>query len=145
MGEGGHRQVRANPGAEQACRCHDRVVAVRLLIVDDHAGFRAMARLVFEAAGFDVVGEAVDAASAVRAVRAVASLRPSVVLLDVALPDGDGFDVCERLAGTDHAPAVVLTSSRDASEYADRLAVTSARGFLPKIRLSGPAMADLVG
>ena len=101
MGEGGHRQVRANPGAEQACRCHDRVVAVRLLIVDDHAGFRAMARLVFEAARFDVVGEAVDAASAVRAVRvvrAVASLRPSVVLLDVALPDSDGFDVCERSA-----------------------------------------------
>lgn len=142
MGEGGHRQVRANPGAEQACRCHDRVVAVRLLIVDDHAGFRAMARVVFEAAGFDVVGDAVDAASAVRA---VASLRPSVVLLDVALPDGDGFDVCQRSAGTEHAPAVVLTSSRDASEYADRLAVTSARGFLPKARLSGPAMADLVG
>jgi DNA-binding NarL/FixJ family response regulator len=125
----------------QGC-CHDDVVVVRLLIVDDHDGFRAVARLMFEAAGFEVVGEADDAESAVRS---AALLRPAVVLLDVALPDGDGFDVCEELTAGEDPPAVVLTSSRDASEYADRLAVTSARGFLPKSRLSGPALAGLMG
>ena len=142
MGKGRPQQVRGNPGPEQACRCHVHVVAVRLLIVDDHDGFRAMARLMFEAAGFDVVGEAADAASAVHA---AASLRPSVVLLDIALPDGDGFEVCERLTAVEDPPAVVLTSTRDAPEYADRLAVTSARGFLPKTGLSGTAVAQLVG
>jgi DNA-binding NarL/FixJ family response regulator len=114
-----------------------------LLIVDDHAGFRAFARAVLESEGFEVVGEAVDAASAVVECR---RLDPDLVLLDVMLPDGDGFDVCERLTEALPArPIVILTSSRDAAAYSDRLATTSARGFLPKEELSGAALLALGG
>ena len=79
-----------------------------LLIVDDHAGFRASARRLLEAEGFAVVGEA-DGALA--ALPAVARLSPDVVLVDIALPDGDGFDVCADIV-REHSAAVVLTSSR---------------------------------
>jgi DNA-binding NarL/FixJ family response regulator len=124
------------------CRCHDEVVAARLLIVDDHAGFRAMARAVLESAGFEVVAEAVDAASALAL---AAAQRPDVVLLDIALPDGDGFDVCQSLHAQPTPPVVILTSSRSADEYADRIATTMARGFIPKAELSGAAVIELAG
>ncbi len=114
-----------------------------LLIVDDHATFRSFARAVLEASGFDVVGEAVDGASAIEE---AGRLNPTVVLLDVQLPDLDGFAVAERLAATGGGgPAVVLISSRDASSYRRRLAHSPARGFIPKSELSGAAVAALVG
>jgi DNA-binding NarL/FixJ family response regulator len=128
---------------EGRVRCHDqRVAAARFLIVDDHAGFRAAVRTMFEAAGYDVVGEAADAAEAISR---AAELHPEVVLLDVVLPDGNGFDVCERLTQPPDPPAVVLTSSRDAAEYADRLATTQARGFVLKSRLTVAAVVELAG
>lgn len=134
-------RIRADPGARAPCRCHDDRVRITLLIVDDHAGFRAFARALLEAAGYDVVGEADNGASALAA---VAALDPDLVLLDVALPDQDGFEVCARLSHRDAArPAVVLISSRDASSFRQRLAASSARGFLPKSDLSGPALAAL--
>jgi two-component system nitrate/nitrite response regulator NarL len=117
-------------------------VAASVLIVDDHAGFRALARRLLEAAGYDVVGEAADGASALAA---VADLRPAVVLLDVQLPDMDGFAVSRRLAAEDDPPAVVLISSRDRSAYRRRLADARARGFLAKSELSGPALTALLG
>jgi DNA-binding NarL/FixJ family response regulator len=114
----------------------------RLLIVDDHAGFRAFARALLETDGFEVVGEAADATGALDA---ALLLDPDIVLLDVVLPDGDGFEVCERLlAVRPERPAVVLTSSRDARTYGDRLTTTRARGFLAKESLSGPAILALV-
>jgi DNA-binding NarL/FixJ family response regulator len=112
-----------------------------VLIVDDHAAFRASARALLEAEGFDVVGEAADAAGAVEA---VAALRPQIVLLDIQLPDLDGLAVAERLATANDAPAIVLISSRDAAAYGPRLQQTPARGFLPKSGLSGEALAALV-
>ena len=131
------------PEARVLARCHDEGVRPTLLIVDDHAGFRALARAVLEAEGFDVVGEAADGATAVdQATR----LDPDLVLLDVMLPDTDGFDVCERLHATGRGrPGVVLTSSRDAAAYADRLTTTSALGFVPKEELSGAALHSLGG
>src|SRR6266498_5189379 len=87
-----------------------------VLIVDDHGAFRAAAHALLEASAFDVVGEAADGASALAA---VAEVSPDIVLLDIQLPDLDGFAVAERLAD-DHAPlAIVLTSSRSAN-CADR-------------------------
>lgn len=138
----GGPDLRDNPVVRPGEHCHPGQVPT-LLIVDDHAGFRAFARAVLESEGFEVVGEAVDAASAVTECR---RLEPDLVLLDVMLPDGDGFDVCERLtaAGTGGCQ-VVLTSSRDAAAYADRLATTSARGFLPKEDLTGAALLALGG
>jgi len=104
------------------------VTGQRVLVVDDHAGFRATARRWLEAEGWIVVGEACDGASALLA---VASLRPDVVLLDIGLPDIDGFAVADRLAG-DGAPHVVLVSSRDPGAYAGRIATSTAIGFIAK-------------
>ena len=117
-------------------------MAATVLIVDDHAGFRLFARAMLEADGFDVVGEATDGAAALAAVRALA---PEIVLLDIALPDMDGFAVCEALLDDGPGPAVVLTSSRDVSAYRRRLQRSRACGFIPKHELSGPALALLAG
>ena len=88
----------------------------RLLIVDDHPSFRATARTLLEAEGFEVVGEAVDGAEALTK---AGELRPDVVLLDVQLPDFDGFEVANRLCSNGSPSAVVLVSSRDAADYGD--------------------------
>jgi DNA-binding NarL/FixJ family response regulator len=117
-------------------------MARTVLIVDDHAPFRALARALLQLEGFEVVGEAADARSALDAIR---RLRPSVVLLDVQLPDLDGFEVTRRLAQAGDPPAIVLVSSRDSSAYRRRLAESPARGFIAKGDLSGAAVAALVG
>jgi DNA-binding NarL/FixJ family response regulator len=113
----------------------------RVLIVDDHATFRATARRLLEAEGFDVVGEAEDGASALEA---VARLRPEVVLLDVQLPDMDGFEVSRRLCANGASTKIVLTSSRDASEFGDLVGGCGSRGFIPKGELSGGRLAELL-
>jgi DNA-binding NarL/FixJ family response regulator len=120
--------------------CDDCDVAQRVLIVDDHAEFRSLARAVLEADGFEVAGEAGDAEGALLEVERT---RPDIVLLDVQLPDGNGFDVARSLDGPD-GPLVVMTSSRDASDFGTRLAGRGIRGFIPKSRLSGSALAALV-
>ena len=116
-------------------------MAARVLIVDDHPGFRAAARRLLELEGYVVVGEAEDGQSAIHAAR---ELRPDFVLLDVQLPDIDGFEVAQRLSGHAAAPAVVLTSSREASDYGPCLARTTACGFLPKAELSAAGIADIL-
>jgi DNA-binding NarL/FixJ family response regulator len=113
-----------------------------VLIVDDHAGFRQQARAVLEADGFDVVGEAVDGTEALAA---AAALRPQLVLLDVQLPDFDGFEVARRLQDVNYELAIVLTSSRDRSDYGSLLTESPVRGFVPKAELSGAAIAGLLG
>jgi len=120
--------------------CDDPGMRPRLVIVDDHAGFRASARRLLEAEGFSVVGEADDARSALPAVLAFA---PDVVLLDIALPDGDGFDVCASIA-REHTAPVVLTSSRTIAGLRDRLNGSRALGFISKSDLSGSALRDLM-
>ncbi len=113
-----------------------------VLIVDDHSGFRAVARMVIEAAGWTVVGEA---AGVEAAVEAAARLRPEVVLLDVNLPDGDGFAAAERLRAAPDPPVVVLTSSRDDAGYAGLACRCGAHGFIPKAQLSCGAIDLLMG
>jgi len=112
-------------------------VATTILIVDDYAPFRESARRLLESEGFEVVGEA---ESGVAALRAAKELHPDVVLLDVQLPDFDGFEVADRLHRLDPAPTVILTSSRD--EYAPLIASSSARAFVLKDELSGAALAS---
>lgn len=112
-----------------------------VLIVDDHDGFRAFARTILEADGFEVIGDAGDGESGVEAVE---RLRPAVVVLDIQLPGMDGFEVAEKLAELDDPPAVVLVSTRDAASLRRRLAATPARGFIRKDELSGAAVAALV-
>ena len=113
-----------------------------VLIVDDHPSFRSSAHALLAAEGFDVVGQAADGASALEAVD---RLHPDVVLLDVQLPDIDGFEVTRRLTLLDGGgPKVVLVSSRELSDYGELVDGCGARGFLPKNELSGAAVAELV-
>jgi DNA-binding NarL/FixJ family response regulator len=113
-----------------------------VLIVDDHPSFRSSAHAVLEAEGFEVVGEAEAGASALEA---AARLHPDVVLLDVQLPDIDGFEVTRRLIAADgDGPSVVLVSSRELSDYGELVDGSGARGFLPKNELSGAAVAELL-
>ena len=114
----------------------------RILIVDDHARFRASARRILEAHGFDVVGEAEDGSSAVAM---ATELLPEVVLLDLQLPDTDGFDVATQLRDAGLEAAIVLTSSRDWSDVCLRQRAAGAVGFIPKDELSGARLRDLVG
>jgi DNA-binding NarL/FixJ family response regulator len=113
-----------------------------LLIVDDHEAFRTSASMLLGSEGFEVVGLAADAGEALAEAR---RLRPDVALVDIRLPDGDGFGLAERLRALPSAPVVVLTSSRDASAYGMALALSSARGFISKANLSGAALAHVVG
>lgn len=116
-------------------------MAVRLLVVDDHAAFRAWATELFECSAFGVVGAAHDGASAIEAVR---SLRPEVVLLDIQLSDIHGFEVARRLATEPDPPAVVLTSARDRSDYGSKLSNAAARGFISKLDLSVASLSALL-
>lgn len=112
----------------------------RVLLVDDHAGFRATARRMLEADGFDVVGEAADGPAALAA---IAALRPDVVLLDVGLPGMDGFEVAEHANDSDPC-AIILISSRDAEGYADRLARSPVLGFIGKGDLDGDRVRSVL-
>ncbi len=100
-----------------------------------------MARRMLEEGGFDVVAEADDAAGALAAVR---DFGPALVLLDIQLPDLDGFAVADALAAAGSPSVIVLTSSRDAADYGLRLARSPARGFLAKADLSGRALTQLL-
>jgi DNA-binding NarL/FixJ family response regulator len=122
-------------------RAEHQEMAVRVLIVDDHAPFRALARLVLVADGFDVVGEAGDGEGALVSARA---LTPDVVLLDVQLPGTDGFGIAEALAGQPAPPVVVLVSSRSRTDYGRRVDDSRAQGFIAKAELSGAALRTVL-
>jgi DNA-binding NarL/FixJ family response regulator len=111
-------------------------VRKRVLIVDDHEPFRAVARELLECAGYIVTGEA-------EALAAIAAEAPDVVLLDVQLPDKDGFAVATAVAAS-HGPPVVLISSREADDYGRRVGSCGARGFIPKSKLSAATLAALL-
>jgi CheY-like chemotaxis protein len=117
-------------------------VALRVLVVDDHPGFRRLACLLLAAGGYVVAGEAADGGGALAK---AALLRPDVVLLDVMLPDLDGFTVAERLAALPARPVVVLVSGRTGTELGRRLDTAPVRGFLPKDQLTLEAFAALTG
>ena len=135
----------ANSGSSRRSRSpealHDARMQETLVIVDDHALFRSIAREKLEADGIQVLGEAADGRSGLEA---IAALRPTIVLVDIHLPDIDGFAVAERLAAWPSPPKVVLISSRESSAYGARLTHAAVLGFLAKRELSGAALAALV-
>jgi DNA-binding NarL/FixJ family response regulator len=112
-----------------------------VLIVDDHPSFRASAHALLEAEGFEVVGEAEDGASAVAA---AGRLHPDVVLLDVQLPDTDGFEVARQLTANGSSTCVVLVSSRDGSDFGPLVEASGACGFVSKSELTGAAISALL-
>ena len=87
-----------------------------------------------------MVGEAADGASAIEAAR---SLRPDVILLDIYLPDIDGFEVVTKLRNG-KPPAIVLTSSHDARDFGRLVEESGVRGFIPKADLSGATLWALL-
>ena len=111
------------------------------LVVDDHPTFRKTARVLLESEGFEVVGEAADGASAIEA---AASLRPDVVLLDVILPDIDGFEVAAALASNGTPPTIVLTSSHDPRDFGTLIEESGALGFISKAELSPAKLRALL-
>lgn len=112
-----------------------------ILIVDDHPSFRAAARFLLETEGFDVVGVATDGESAFReTVRAA----PNIVLLDVSLPDVDGFEVAARLRAAGVSSTIVFTSSRDGSDFGSLVTDSGGTGFIAKAELTGDALRALV-
>ncbi len=113
-----------------------------ILIVDDHTAFRTIVRAVLEADGYEVVGEAPDGRAGLSAALA---LRPDVVLLDVRLPDMDGFAVALRLAEGGAGPAVIVTSSSDDPLYPARAARSGARGFVAKHDVCGASLDRILG
>jgi DNA-binding NarL/FixJ family response regulator len=112
-----------------------------VLIVDDHPSFRAVAQMVLETDGFSVVGTASDGESGVAA---ALRLAPDVVLLDVELPDINGFEVAARLRRAGSDAAIVLASSRDGADFGTLVAESGARGFVSKAELTGDAIRALV-
>jgi len=114
---------------------------ITVLIVDDHTTFRASARRLLESEGFEVVGEAQDGGSAIEQTTALA---PDLLLLDVQLPDIDGFEVASRVTDRDGAPVVILVSSRDGSDFGPLVRASGARGFVAKADLSGDRLRALL-
>jgi DNA-binding NarL/FixJ family response regulator len=112
----------------------------RVLLVDDHAGFRATVRRWLETEGWTVVGEAADGEAGLAA---AAALRPDLVLLDIGLPDIDGFVVADRLAAAGMRD-IVLVSSRDRSAYAERIDASAALGYLAKGDLDGDGLRAIL-
>jgi CheY-like chemotaxis protein len=114
---------------------------VSVLIVDDHPSFRLSARRMLEDGGYVVVGEAENGAAALAAAR---DLSPDLILLDIQLPDLDGFEVASRLRAAGESAAIVLTSSRERTDFGNEIATSPADGFVTKGKLSGEALAALI-
>ena len=116
-------------------------MARRILIVDDHAGFRRGAARSLVAAGWTVVGEAEDGQAALEVTE---RCDPDVVLLDVGLPDISGIEVARRLQELVPDVAVVMISTQDREDYGELALASGARGFLTKLDLSSQALEALV-
>ena len=111
----------------------------RALVVDDAAENRMLVSALLIQQGF-AVDQAADGEAAVRAASA-GDL--DLIVLDVGLPDIDGIEVAAKLTAADRERAVILTSSRDATDYLALVPPSGARGFIPKHELSGAAIAAL--
>jgi CheY-like chemotaxis protein len=110
-------------------------VRTRVLVVDDNKPFLDAARVLLEREGMAVAGVASTGACALRE---TAELRPDVVLVDIALAGESGFQLAQRLdelAG-DQRPAVILISTHAEADFAELIAASPARGFVPKAELS---------
>jgi DNA-binding NarL/FixJ family response regulator len=105
----------------------------RVLIVDDAPVFREAARELLERRGYTVVGEADSAASAIDA---VARLAPDAVLVDIRLPDADGFELSAALTRAHPELAVLLASADRDTPSPARVQASGARGFVLKTRLA---------
>ena len=114
----------------------------RILVIDDNAAFRRALSRVLETERFTVIAEAATGASGVQLAR---EYHPDLVIVDVQLPDTDGFDAAEQLAALHLPMEVILTSGLDSSDLGSLITESSARGFIPKAELSVGAIDALLG
>jgi DNA-binding NarL/FixJ family response regulator len=113
-----------------------------VLVVDDDADFRKLARRLLAASGLTVVGEADSVAAALAA---ATRLEPSAVLVDVELPDGDGIMLARELAALSWHPRVVLTSINGDIAGIDEARSAGARAFVNKADLPTAPLRELLG
>jgi DNA-binding NarL/FixJ family response regulator len=137
------RRIPAGSNARRRRRCHAVGVTSGVLIVDDNRQFLEAARVLLEREGMRVLGVA---ATSAQALQRAGELRPDVVLVDIALGADSGFDVARLLArrGDSAAPSVILMSTYSEADFADLIAQSVARGFLPKQELSADAIRRIV-
>jgi two-component system nitrate/nitrite response regulator NarL len=116
---------------------------VRCLIVDDNVPFLEAARSFLEQEGLTVAGLA---STSTEALRQAASLRPDVVLVDVALGEENGIELAQRLLDGEGGSgfAVILISTRCQDDVADLIAPVQAPSFLTKAELSAGAIRRIV-
>ena len=115
-------------------------MATTIVIVDDDPRFRGIARRLLESEGFEVIGEASGGREALAVTR---ELEPEILLLDVQLPDIDGIEVATTLSAEGDRPAIVLTSTRDESDFGPQVEESGARGFVPKGEISAERITSL--
>jgi len=116
---------------------------ITVMLVDDHASFRASARWLLETEGYLVVAEA---ASGERALEVVAVAQPELVPLDIGLPGIDGFQAALAIRSRCPRARIVVTSSRELADLGqDRVSACGAAGFVHKAALSRAALAAACG
>ena len=112
-----------------------------VLVVDDNRSFRDAARQLLERGGFVVVAEAENG---YEGIRQAAAHQPDIAIVDVQLPDIDGFEVAEQISGLDVSVQVILTSSLDGDDFGALVVDSPAAGFVPKAELSSSAIEALL-
>ncbi|MCW2976702.1 MAG: putative response regulator [Actinomycetia bacterium] len=115
---------------------------IRCLIVDDNHLFLRAARVLLDRDGLDVAG---IASNGVAALRAVETLRPDVVLVDISLGEESGFALARSIVGDDKSDAtVILISTHSEADFGDMIVSSPAAGFIPKPELSASAIQGIV-
>jgi DNA-binding NarL/FixJ family response regulator len=120
----------------------DWSVAVSVLIVDDDAVFRTLARRVLAASGLHLIAEAASVADALSTAE---SVKPAGALVDIGLPDGDGFELARQLTALPWRPRVVLMSVESDAASIDEVRDSGAQTFVHKADLPGAPLARLLG
>jgi CheY-like chemotaxis protein len=118
-------------------------VPLHCLVVDDNDHFLEAVRDLLEQDGIVVS----VASTSAEALRRVGELRPDVTLVDIDLGQESGFDLAQQLVAASGGgrPNVILISAYAETDFADMVKASAAVAFLPKYRLSGGAIREILG